>query len=241
MKKIIVTLVLVISSTIIFAQTMVVKQSNGTYQEIAITTAVELSFYSPCVGTPTVSYSGQTYNTVQIGSQCWLKENLNVGTYMPSTSAADSQTYNGGDGVIQKYCYGNTEANCTANGGLYQWNEAMQYHGESGSQGICPSGWHIPTASQLHALGGPGNYLKAIGQGTGSGAGTNTSGFSALLAGYRTENGSFTQTSLYTFYWSSDVADATYANGTYLPPSSDNFFWGGILKTWGVSVRCLKN
>jgi hypothetical protein len=34
----------------------------------------------PCPGTPTILYEGKTYNTVQIGNQCWLKENLNVGT-----------------------------------------------------------------------------------------------------------------------------------------------------------------
>ena len=37
----------------------------------------------PCPRTPTVTYEGQTYNTVQIGTQCWFKENLNVGTMIP--------------------------------------------------------------------------------------------------------------------------------------------------------------
>ena len=43
----------------------------------------------PCPGTPTVTYEGQTYNTVQIGNQCWFKENLNVGTMIPGRPGND--------------------------------------------------------------------------------------------------------------------------------------------------------
>jgi len=75
----------------------------------------------PCPGMPTVVYGGQTYNTVQIGTQCWLKENLNIGTKIPGTQ---NQANNG---TIEKYCYNNDEANCAIYGGLYQWNEMMQY------------------------------------------------------------------------------------------------------------------
>src|SRR3989344_1739551 len=57
----------------------------------------------------------------------------------------------------EKYCYSDTESNCTSDGGLYQWGEAMQYAascngtGEGSEacatpvQGICPTSWHIPT------------------------------------------------------------------------------------------------
>ena len=72
---------------------------------------------------------------------------------------------------------------------MYQWNEAMQYDTTQGVQGICPPGWHIPTMAEFETLsltvGGDGNALKANGQGAGWGAGTNTSGFSARLAGFR--------------------------------------------------------
>ena len=47
--------------------------------------------------------------------------------------------------TLEKYCYNDDTANCSIYGGLYQWNEAMQYVTTSGAQGICPTGWHIPT------------------------------------------------------------------------------------------------
>ena len=75
----------------------------------------------PCPGTPTVTYEGQVYNTIQIFSQCWLKENLNVGVMI------DGQTYQWDNGIIEKYCYNNEPDNCTEYGGLYQWQEMMQH------------------------------------------------------------------------------------------------------------------
>jgi len=100
----------------------------------------------PCPGTPTVVYGGQTYNTVQIGTQCWLKENLNIGTMINGSS---NQTNNG---IIEKYCYNNLESNCNIYGGLYQWNEMMQYVTTPGLKGICPSGWHLPTDGEWTTL-----------------------------------------------------------------------------------------
>ena len=95
---------------------------------------------TPCAGFPTLLYEGQTYNTVQIGDQCWLKENLNVGIKINSNSGGFQQTDNG---TNEKYCYYNDEANCAIYGGLYEWPEAMQYMTTEGAQGICPQGWQI--------------------------------------------------------------------------------------------------
>jgi hypothetical protein len=52
-------------------------------------------------GVSKVSYEGKTYNTVLIGDQCWLKENLDVGEMI---QGASNQTNNS---IIEKYCYGN--------------------------------------------------------------------------------------------------------------------------------------
>ena len=92
------------------------------------------------------------------GSQVWMTANMNVGTMIndPAEQNDDSQ--------VEKYCYNNTPANCTTYGGLYQWAEAVQLPyvnnstavgtqpwmtcdpcGSGGRQGICPSGYHIPT------------------------------------------------------------------------------------------------
>ena len=61
---------------------------------------------TPCPGTPTVTYAGKTYNTVQIGNQCWLKENLDVGTMI---QGSQNQTNNS---MIEKFCYDNNPNNC---------------------------------------------------------------------------------------------------------------------------------
>ena len=136
-----------------------------------------------------VTYDGKIYHTVVIGEQCWLRENLDVGTMI---TGGTNQTNNG---LIEKYCYNDNPTNCDTYGGLYQWNEAMQYVITTGTQGICPNGWHIPSfadfATLKAAVGDDGNKLKAVGQGSGGGAGTNTSGFSALLAGYRDQTAIF--------------------------------------------------
>ena len=105
-----------------------------------------------CGPGPVVDRDGNKYSIVQIGLQCWLDRNMNVGTRI---NGATAQTNNG---TIEKYCYSDTDANCTTNhpkrpdGGLYQWDEAMQYSTTEGAQGICPSGWHIPTDAEWHTL-----------------------------------------------------------------------------------------
>ena len=153
----------------------------------------------PCPSIHTVEYEGKTYSTVQIGNQCWLRENLNVGTMILGSDTSKD------NGIIEKYCYDDDTSNCNIYGGLYQWNEATQY--TYVVQGVCPSGWHIPTLVEFQtcstAVGGDGNALKTIGQGMGDGAGTNTSGFSILLAGCRNEFGLFINLGYDANIWSS--------------------------------------
>ncbi|MEA3479507.1 MAG: FISUMP domain-containing protein [Bacteroidota bacterium] len=110
-----------------------------------------------CTGTPTVNYEGQVYNTVQIFNQCWLKENLNVGTMIQGT---EEMTNNG---IVEKYCYLNFTSYCEMYGGLYQWHEMMGYDTISGSQGICPTGWHIPSDEECKVLEGSTDSQFVIG------------------------------------------------------------------------------
>jgi uncharacterized protein (TIGR02145 family) len=63
-----------------------------------------------------------------------MAENLNIGTRI---DGANNQANNG---TIEKYCYSDNTSNCDTYGGLYQWDEAMQYVTTEGTQGICPSG-----------------------------------------------------------------------------------------------------
>ena len=212
---------------------------TGLMRDTTVKVYVAEAMGLPCPGTPTVTYAGKTYNTVLIGTQCWLKENLNVGTMIQGTDTARN------NGTIEKYCYNNDTANCNMYGGLYQWNEAMQYSTTAGVQGICPSGWHIPTLSEFqtlrNAVGGDGNALKAVGQGTGAGAGTNTSGFSALLAGCRDDYGYFYNFGHYSNFWSSTEYDATYAHNLNLNYSNGFIYLIDNIKAYGFSVRCLED
>ena len=150
------------------------------------------------------------------------------------------------NGIIEKYCYNNDPANCTTYGGFYQWNEAMQYVTTGKAKGICPTGWHIPLYTEFTTLSttvsGDGNKLKAIGQGTGNGAGTNTSGFSALLAGDRSNSngGYFIGLGFSTSFWSS-TEYAEYADFVYLYSSDSNVGFYNNYKVNGFSVRCAKD
>ncbi|HBX51326.1 MAG TPA: hypothetical protein DEH02_09705 [Bacteroidales bacterium] len=114
---------------------------------ISVTTVCTFLCGSPF----TDSRDGQVYNTVQIGSQCWLAQNLNYGTYSP--------VHSGSQLPDQKYCTnlsGLNDASCPM-GGLYEWDNmmsgaagcngfgAIQPGCASPVQGICPVGWHVPS------------------------------------------------------------------------------------------------
>lgn len=199
----------------------------------------------PCPGLATISYGGQLYNTVQIGTQCWLKENLNIGSKI---NGSQQQTNNS---IIEKYCYNNDDSKCTVYGGLYQWSEMMQYLSSPGIQGICPTGWHIPTDFEWNILtdflGGEivaGGKIKEAGlahwisPNTGA---TNISGFTALPGGFRGSDGSFQDLTKKAHIWSSKMFDAS--NSWYL---SLNYGWEYSMlpyneRVYGFSVRCLKD
>jgi uncharacterized protein (TIGR02145 family) len=193
----------------------------------------------PCSEITKINYGGQTYHTVAIGIQCWLKENLNVGTMI---TGSQEQTNNG---VIEKYCYNDDPENCETYGGLYQWGEAMQYSTSEGAQGICPGGWHIPNWNDFQVL------VSAIiqdekalnGQGLNQygGAGTNKSRFSALKGGNRYSDGFFYDLNITFDFWSSTETGTDSA--VHLVPNLIDFetLIGNENKNFGYSVRCMKD
>ncbi|PIQ11530.1 MAG: hypothetical protein COW71_00565 [Ignavibacteriales bacterium CG18_big_fil_WC_8_21_14_2_50_31_20] len=192
-----------------------------------------------CLGIPTITYYGQTYNTIQIGTQCWLKENLNVGTMINSTTSGYQQTDNS---ITEKYCYDNNESNCDVYGGLYEWTEAMQYATTEGAQGICPTGWHIPTYAEYQILeihvNDEAKQLLAVGQTTSA---TNETGFPGLLAGLRYDNfDSYVFLSSRAYFWSSTESGINAISmdlfNDYSIVDSSN-----TSKGYGFSVRCLKD
>lgn len=208
--------------------------------QIRISADDEYVAAQPCPGIPSVTYGGKTYNTVRIGNQCWLKENLDIGTMIQGSQNATNNS------VIEKYCYGNNPANCNTYGGLYDWNEAMGYVTTPGARGICPTGWHLPTVTELQTLvnwvEGNSNNLKSIGQGTGTGTGTNLSGFTALMGGsfslyYR----EFSSLSTYAVFTSSTSVYVTYRYAMWMRSYDTTL---GVDDGWqgnGTSIRCLKD
>jgi uncharacterized protein (TIGR02145 family) len=203
---------------------------------------ISLSGYAQqtCPGVPSIKYQGKLYHTVRIGSQCWLKENLNVGVMIDSSKDQSDNK------VIEKYCYRNDPVNCTKYGGLYQWNEALQYSsGTSKIKGICPPGWHLPDTSGISKLSAAVNRnsreLKAVGQGDGPGLGSDKSGFSALLAGSRGLNGEFFGLNSYTYFWTGTITNAVDSYDLYLNHGTENIYKSDSRVWYGLSVRCIKD
>ena len=191
----------------------------------------------PCLGVLTVRYEGKIYNTVMIGTQCWLKENLNVGIQIKDSIKQSN------NGIVEKYCYNDDSANCSTYGGLYQWNEAMEYDSSEKTKGICPAGWHIPAKAEFDTLSkyvhGRGNSLKTINQGKENGIATNTSGFSALLSGYRYINGVFYRYKKTACFWSSTKFNDTLTNNMNLNEKDNDVSLDKFNIINGFSVRCL--
>lgn len=158
-----------------------VTTNQGTvYGELVSFNAATSAGITPCPGAETVSDAdGNVYNTVLINGVCWMRENLRVGTMI---NGAQEQQDNG---TTEKYCYDNDDKHCEIFGGLYQWNEMMQYVTGEINQGICPDGWHLPTHEEIQTLDGniaDAYDLISVGQCQNS---NNISGFSALLSGYK--------------------------------------------------------
>ncbi len=127
--------------------------SSGSYG--SATRAIDIAIESmACTDSTVDDADGNTYDTISIAGQCWMRENIRVGTRIDSTSTPQTD-----NGTIEKYCYDDDPQECTAaqasgysNGGLYTWDEAMQYVTTEGAQGICPTGWHIPTDGEWYTM-----------------------------------------------------------------------------------------
>lgn len=211
-----------------------------------------------CGDTLTDSRDSKTYATVLIGSQCWMAEYLNVGT---RTAGANEMS---DDGSIEKYCYSDTESNCTSDGAFYQWGEAMGYAAScngtgappddacaSPVQGICPSGWHIPSHYEFTTLERevcdsgtcatdfPYDETTEAWRGTDEGTQLKeggSSGFEALMAGYRYASGSFTARGATAFIRSSSAAWIR-----YLIPYFTTVRRVQSDKLVGGSIRCIQD
>lgn len=208
-------------------------------------------------GTSTVlDADANVYDTVQIGQQCWMKQSMRVGTRI-STSTA--QTNNG---VIEYYCIDNLDSNCTDNhpnypdGGLYRFDEAMQYSNTPGAQGICPSGWHIPTHDEWTTLEravctsgtcatdfpyDTTTIYSLRGTDEGDKLGPNgSSGFEGNYAASFFQGETYGSRVSRAYLWSSTRAGVN-AWGRELRTADDRVYRGVYGGSWAQSVRCLKD
>ena len=199
---------------------------------------------------------GKVYNTVSIGEQCWMAENLNAGEMILSDAEPVAES------GIEKYCYDDDPGNCELYGGLYTWDELMQNTLVESSQGVCPEGWHVPSdyewkllertigmsvaASDSAAWRGTdeGGKLKAAGTAfwnpPNTGA-TNSTLFSALPSGMMYHDGSFSGKGDFAVYWTSTPVLETQVWYRYLHTNETRIMRVDGYRPNTTPVRCVKD
>lgn len=225
-----------------------------------------------CGESQITDYDGNKYYTVQIGKQCWTKENLRTTHYSDGTPIP---LY--ADLVLEtpcRYLPHNNEDVVATYGYLYNWMAVMNSvfgfpsASPNGTQGICPTGWHVPSdddwtqlteyVSSLNTCvcGGDTKYIaKALASTTGwytspfkcsignKAEVNNATGFSAIPAGQFLGLNSFDRFREYACFWSSTQQDKD--NAFFRAIRYDTEFVYGTSTTLpkyvGCSVRCVKN
>ena len=179
---------------------------------------------------------GNKYQTVKIGSQYWMAENLKVTHYRngdPIPNVTD--VYEWVNLSIGAYCvYDNDTSHAETHGYLYNW------HAVHDIRHIAPEGWHVPTdnewkelemhlgMSQTEADGfdwrgtDEGDKLKSTSGWVSEGNGTNESGISAIPSGERNGSGVFNSMGSKAAFWSS---------------TNDNGIWGRTLWSSHSDIR----
>jgi uncharacterized protein (TIGR02145 family) len=231
------------------------KDSLATVLKMAMlnlsTDTFYFGIYTVCGLAPVVSYADRDYVTVDIGNQCWMAENLDIGTFISSVNTGTGHSDQTNNGITERYCYANDSNRCRIFGGLYEWGEAMAYSTTAGAQGICPPGWHIPTDAEwttlINLLGGEANAGGLVKAGNAmywnapnTGA-DNLSGFNAYGAGSRWSAGTFNGIKNYAYFWSSTVQAGIYAWHRVARYNGGDFTRANAGHTAGESIRCLKN
>jgi uncharacterized protein (TIGR02145 family) len=216
----------------------------------------EVSFITPAIlaftcGTSTVSdVDGNSYNTVQIGTQCWTQSNLKVSKYRNGdnipTGLSNTAWQNTTAGAYA--IYDNDPVNDGFYGKLYNHFTVMD------TRGLCPTGWHVPTDGEWTTLetflGGSsvaGGALKSTailptpgGWNPSNTGATNSSGFTARSCGLRYDNGPFGYLGSNIYLWSSSLS-STFAWARFLNDADSTMYRDIYTRTHGFSVRCLRD
>lgn len=196
---------------------------------------------------------GNSYNTVKIGNQWWMAENLRttkyrnrdlIGTTNPSESSIPSDEAN----PKYQWACGFDDNLIPSYGRWYTWDVGTD------SRGVCPTGWHVPSETDwvnlLTYLGSSGpeifnvsGSLKETGythwESPNTGA-TNSTGFTALPGGSRGPNGIFGNIGKIGYYWSTSESEG-YGIEFYLQSGDTNVGKGKADKPNGFSIRCVQN
>ena len=208
--------------------------------------------------TPLVTdYDGNTYNTVGIGDQIWMAEDLKVTHFpdgTPITNVTSNSIWGDYDFTAKRYCFYNNNSN-TDYGALYTGIAAMNGEGNSsanpsGVQGVCPDGWHIPSASEwdqlVSYLGGinvAGGKLKETGTthwNSPNTSATNESGFTALPGGRRLfDGGAFAGLGESGSWWTTTEDEYGGSIIMILSYDNDDVSISGAYSPSGKSVRCV--
>ena len=234
--------------------------------EVTFTTfAIPTGDAQPCPNNPTVTdYDGNVYNTVKIGNQCWMKENLRTTHYTDGVEILIGTA--GSTTASAYYVYAGLDA--TLYGYLYNWPAVMHGAGSttanpSGVQGICPAGWHLPSDAEWTQLvdyvssvpayrcdGNSSNIAKALAAVDGwysyggackvgdTPSDNNNTGFTAMPAGYYNAPACGSSGD-YAFFWSATQSSNNSAWYRYMYADNANVSRGNSTKSRGYSVRCL--
>jgi uncharacterized protein (TIGR02145 family) len=206
-----------------------------------------LASYTTVAKSQLTDIDGNTYKTVQIGTQLWMAENLKTVTYNDGTKIPLVTGTKWNTMTTDGYCwYKNDYKNFgKIYGPLYNWYAV-------GTGKLCPTGWHVPTDSDWTTLGEylggektAGGKLKETGTvhwrspNTG---GTDDQGFNALPGGGRWVIGHFDLIYRRGYWWSSSGTDNdSEALTCILGYDESTFKITGTLKGSGFSVRCIKD
>ncbi len=170
-----------------------------------------------CEQTVTVTYpecpvavdnDGNQYESVRIDCECWTKRNLESETYADGndTEIPDVMTY------YSPIYFNDEDANLATYGHLYTWEAAVNDGADNGYghvQGICPEGWYLPTKEQYESLNAYGPDALRAEVLWADGAGTNTTGFTALPGGRYVGNiDRYEDLTIKDYYWATTTTEA---------------------------------
>ncbi|QGY44101.1 hypothetical protein GM418_10660 [Maribellus comscasis] len=185
-----------------------------------------------------VDVEGNSYGTITIGNQTWMKQNLRV-------------QHTAGGEEVESFVYRNRDSLAGSYGRLYTWEAAMNGSNEDGAQGICPDGWHIPTDEEYKilemALGMTQQDADKSNTWRGTDVGTKlkfggSSGFDALLSGRMKGDETYSYMDKIEYLWTSTESGSEKAWQRTLDKDADDIGrFNSAPKNYAFSVRCLKN